>query len=401
MVAVGVRGTGQPNGAREGWSAQRTDALLGAALGTLERADHQRWASLYVRGLIGTRGRKTISRIAAAGGFGEAAQSLHHFVSKSPWDWGRMRGAAARWLDEEIAPRAWVVDGLVIPKSGEHSVGVSRGFVPESGRILNHQSAYGVWLANGALSVPVNWELVLRGDWRSDTVKRRKAAVPEHATRDEPGGVVVRLVEELRDRWGLPPRPVVMDAGELPVAPLVTALQERGLPFLIGVDPRTPLRDPAPAPARGAGRNRVLGAGALVNRFRGLRVAVRWHTPSGGQGASLALRTPVALPDHTPGAEALVAVGEWRRTRDLSPRVWLSNLTGADAGASVRLGHLIGQVAEESETTLVDRGVRDFEGRSYPGWHHHTTLVGLAHAVGALDEGGPFNRAGKVTLRSA
>lgn len=397
MTLVRMGGAGRP---QPTWGGRRTDALIGAVLGTLERGDHQRWANVYLRGLLCAPGRKTISRIAAQEGAAETAQSLHHFVSKSPWDWERMRAAAARWLEGEIAPRAWVADSLVIPKSGEHSVGVTKGFVPERGRVLSHQRAFGAWLSNGTVSVPVNWELLLGGPWGEDAERRRKAAVPEEAVAADPVGTVVGVVRALRDRWGLAPRPLVMDAGELPLAPLLAALQEQGLAFVVGVGPTTPVRGLAPvSPESG----RAVGVGALLNRHRGLRTAVHWRTPSGARGASLALRVPVGLPDlpATGDTPALVAVGEWRSARDPDPRVWISNLAGAGTAAGVQLGRLAGPVAEEAATALVERGALDFEGRSYPGWHHHATLVGLAHAVDTLGAGGPFSRAEPAAPRSA
>ncbi|CAM5640480.1 hypothetical protein SAURM35S_09798 [Streptomyces aurantiogriseus] len=47
--------------------------------------------------------------------------------------------------------------------------------------------------------------------------------------------------------------------------------------------------------------------------------------------------------------------------------------------------------------TVGDRvGLRDFEGRSFRGWHRHTTLAAVAHAAslltGVTDASGPFDQ---------
>ncbi|MFE0176861.1 transposase [Streptomyces sp. NPDC059002] len=53
-------------------------------------------------------------------------QSLHHFIGSSHWDWRPVRAALARSVERTAPPEAWVVRSMVIPKAGEHSVGVER-----------------------------------------------------------------------------------------------------------------------------------------------------------------------------------------------------------------------------------------------------------------------------------
>ena len=46
-------------------------------------------------------------------------------------------------------------------------------------------------------------------------------------------------------------------------------------------------------------------------------------------------------------------------------------------------------------------GIRDFEGRSYRGWHHHMTMVSLAHAATVLSPSraqGPPAPTGRIPL---
>jgi SRSO17 transposase len=46
---------------------------------------------------------------------------------------------------------------------------------------------------------------------------------------------------------------------------------------------------------------------------------------------------------------------------------------------------MLARRVERDLTEVSDElGIRDFEGRSYRGWHHHMTMVSLAHAVRVL-----------------
>ncbi|MEU8659820.1 hypothetical protein [Actinoplanes philippinensis] len=73
-------------------------------------------------------------------------------------------------------------------------------------------------------------------------------------------------------------------------------------------------------------------------------------------------------------------------------QLWLTDVD-ADAAERMRLCHLLARA--DQDAALADRvGLRDFSGRSYHGWHRHTTLASIACAVAALT--GPAERAAAV-----
>ncbi|OII65862.1 hypothetical protein BJP40_15595 [Streptomyces sp. CC53] len=65
-------------------------------------------------------------------------------------------------------------------------------------------------------------------------------------------------------------------------------------------------------------------------------------------------------------------------------RLWLTSMVDRPVGEVVRYADRVVAVGEA--VGLLERGfgLRDFEGRSFPGWHHHMTLVSAAFACSRL-----------------
>ncbi len=70
--------------------------LCSVFFASLPRSDQRRRGLEYIRGLLNARGRKSIRNIATVLGGPGTEQSLHHFVSSSPWDWRPVRRSVAR-----------------------------------------------------------------------------------------------------------------------------------------------------------------------------------------------------------------------------------------------------------------------------------------------------------------
>jgi SRSO17 transposase len=87
---------------------------------------------------------------------------------------------------------------------------------------------------------------------------------------------------------------------------------------------------------------------------------------------------------------------DWRDRR-LAPEVWL--LCEQDLGATprtkyffinlpttasvkqlVRLAHQRWAIEQQYQELKTELGLDHFEGRSYPGWHHHVVLTAIAYA---------------------
>ena len=103
---------------------------------------------------------------------------------------------------------------------------------------------------------------------------------------------------------------------------------------------------------------------------------------------------------------------EWPPDQDAPSDYWLAHLGGAEKTPTLQA--LVGLGRERWRVELDYRELKDelgldhFEGRSYQGWHHHVTLVCLAHlflqsqraprpttGAGALKKPGPDTRTRK------
>lgn len=378
--------------------ADARDVVLGELCSTLfsslSRADQRGKGVEYVRGLLGAEGRKSIRNIARLAGGRATEQNLHHFISSSTWDWAPVRATLAQYVARVAPPQAWVVQPTVIPKSGEHSVGVDRRFVPALGRVLSAQQAVGIWSASEELSMPVNWRLHLSQAWLDDMSRRSQASIPDDVRTRAPGEYVVESVTELVSEWGLPSRPVVLDSWEPGGMEAVRRLRAAGLPFVVRVDSTLSLDLAEPAPAGHAVE--ALPAHQILGAYWERRRPVTWthggpdSRPQTSLVAGVRVRTRpggVRAPragGSTAGTQDLLLLGVGSYQRRGPQELWLSDSVELPPAELFRLTRLAGRVDRELSPVADGVGIRDFTGRSFGGWHRHVTLASAAHAVAAL-----------------
>lgn len=376
--------------------------LRTVAFASLRRSDQRRKAESYLRGLLEVEGRKSMRGIAALAGDKSLEQSLQHFVSSSTWRWADMRTHVARYLEHRLRPCAWVVRQLVIPKAGSHSVGVARRSLAGVGRAVSCQEAYGVWLANERVCVPAHWELQLPSEWLDHPERRRDAGIPDHLAVRSPLHVALAAAQEMADGWGLSRRPVVFDCGEHVTAATAAQLLAARLPFVarLGVD--NEILTPADTALSGY-RRQLVSARQVTDAARRMRRPVEWIDPiSGLLRTSLVAKVPVSLGDPAGGWDRQGVGGlrngpqlayrsgkfsllaEWEHPYERLSGVWLTDLNDAPVDALLRLTKLVRRVDRDLVDISHCVGIRDFEGRTYSGWHRHTTLASVAHGVVAL-----------------
>lgn len=359
-------------------------------LASLKRRDQRARGEWYISGLLSVPGRKSMRALASVAGYGAAEQSLHHFISDSSWSWDKVRYTLARHLDRVVLPQAWVLSSMAVPKAGAHSVGVEESFRTELGRVVNSQQAYGVWLANEDMSAPVNWGLFLPPGWLDNEERRRRAKIPDEVAAASPELCAVNTVVELAGPdWGLRRRPAVLDARELDATALVEEFTRRGVPFVMRVGGATRLVGfDLSLPGRG---ERLFQAQQLIEWAKRFSRPVGWVDPDYSITRSILVSgTRVTMPSiRRPGSpglpeRALTLVGGWSGSKGQPPELWLSNMVEVPPVALLRLGRLTRRVAKDFSEVSAKVGMRDFEGRSYAGWHRHATLCSVAHAISVL-----------------
>ncbi|MEU7532403.1 transposase [Saccharothrix sp. NPDC042600] len=349
--------------------------LSSTLFASFAREDQRRKGVEYLDGLLRARGRKSIRNIAQAVGGQATEQYLHHFISDSTWGWAPVRRALAAHVGRVAPPAAWVVRPMLIPKAGKHSVGVTRRFCPDLGQTLNAQQAMGVWAVSDELAVPVDWRLHLSQAWVADPGRRSRAAIPDGVRAETDGECAVEAFLGADARLAFPDRPLVMDARGTDVHAAVARLHPEtpllmrisGTQLFTVLDPGSPRRGADPLPAQ-----QVVG---LLREAR---------KPVAGRWPLLAATVRVGVPGGRAGDLVLLGVGP--AGKSWPAELWLSNQPDADAASLLRTSRFLDRVDHDFGRFADRVGMRDFTGRSFAGWHRHTTLASAAHAVLALVE---------------
>jgi SRSO17 transposase len=236
------------------------------------RADQHRRFVAYLAGLLAAPGRKNVEGIAAAAldlapAEADLVQALQHFVTRSPWDAGRLFAAVRRLRPGPVADPAavWVVHDAVFPKKGRHSAGVQRQFARALGQKVNCQ--IGVVLAQygPAGYFPLAARLYLPAFWLRENAAVAGQTVPDDARRPATKAeLALALIDDVRAEGRSPGSGAV--AAEEPYArELAEALPARTL-------------SAAPPDALPAAREpfAALRAGFGLDHFEG-RTWLGWH----------------------------------------------------------------------------------------------------------------------------
>ncbi|OKI00944.1 hypothetical protein A6A06_18825 [Streptomyces sp. CB02923] len=358
----------------------------------LRRAEQRRWGHAYLLGLLTVPGKKTVRRLAAAvADSPTASQSFQQFINSSPWEWEPVRHELARWIDVRLRPQAWTITTAVLPKRGDHSCGVHRRFVPRLGQTVNCQVGVGLFLSDGATAVPVDWRLHLPDHWALPH-PRRLARIPCEAASVPMWADALDMADRLRRVGGVHPAPLVADMCDRSEAnDMLHLLTRQRCDFVVAVPGSLPVlpldasdhgsRAAASVLSLGTQRSLVLSD---VRHARSTTGAERDGAHHGSDVQTSLVRLPSAT---VPGSGSL---GTYRLFTHRRPGrrypavIWITNMVRR------RVKDLLALVdshtgTEDSVRELVrDFGLQDFEGRSYPGWHHHMTLTSAAHAYRRL-----------------
>ncbi|GAB3476662.1 IS701 family transposase [Amycolatopsis cihanbeyliensis] len=370
------------------------DELCSALFTSLRRNDQRRKGMEYILGLLGTRGRKSVRNMAALIGGNGTEQSLHHFVSGSTWDWTTVRRALAQYVMRAASTQAWVVRPLVIPKTGQHSVGVSKYFSPTDSQVLNAQWAIGVWAVSDQLSVPLNWRLHLPRTWITDQVRRSQASIPSEVRPQTPSDCVISACREMRAEWELPARPVVVNTCQPDAVATVCRLRAEGMWPVARIADEVMLTVADPALTGHVAS--ALPASQIMRAARELKRPVGWLEHASGTMwrrtsliATVRVTAPLphsspARPGHAQPSTELLLVGVGDNGRQWPAELWLTSMTAAQAAVIPQLSGFSSKVDQDFAEITDQVGIKDYAGRSYSGWHRHVTLVSAAHAIAAM-----------------
>ena len=287
------------------------------------RSTRRRWGPVYVRGLLGPDGPKSVQPIAARLGL-RGHDQLHHFISSRSWDDAPLWRVLAEQADAIVGgdDAVLVVDDTALPKKGTLSVGVAPQYCGELGKQANCQSLVSLTLARAEVPVPIGLRLFLPKSWTDDEMRCATAGVPEMArtalTKPE---IALKEIDRVRAggiRFGC----VLADAGYGLSAPFRQGLSTRGLVWSVRV-PRTQRvfttgvgllfprankesRASTPCPAKRRGMVRTFWMTAVGGASLGVRAAKVRSPPASrlcacGSPTGLAARATATCPARRSG----------------------------------------------------------------------------------------------------
>lgn len=277
------------------------------------------------------------------------------------------------------------------------------------GKVANCQIGVSVHAVTDAASCPLDWRLFLPEAWddvwaetneqaETAATRRVRAQIPDAVRHRPKWELALEMLDEL-GVWGLAPPLVCADAGYGENGHFRTGLTDRGIPYVVQVKSSTSMHAAEAAfefpaysgrgrpPVRASYRDapiqaRDLVAGLPAEAFE----HVSWRQGSRGTmaGRFAAVRVRPAnrnLPRSPDGSlPACWLLAQWAEGTEEPSDYWLSTLPEATPTAElVRLGKIRWRIEHDYRELKHGLGLDHFEGRTWAGWHHHTTLVSAAH----------------------
>jgi len=367
--------------------------------GLFFRREQSHWGLKYLEGLLLPEGGKSTERLALrlAGG---NVRNMQQFLGEGAWDDEALLAHHAELVAESLgdADGVLIVDGSDFPKKGKHSVGVARQYCGATGKIDNCQagvfvayaSRHGYTLLDRRLYLPQEWfEPASRDRWE-------RCQIPEGTPFRTKPELAWEMIESVHAQKSLSFRWLACDEAfgdnhdflrRLEALPRVY-LADVSVSTLVWLErPRTTV-PPAKTPGRSPSRERLAEGTPPPLRVDALAAQLpkgAWRTyrvKAGEKGpirARFAFVRAVAARDQLPGPDVWV-VFRRRRGEPAELKVFLSNAPwDTSEGELVRVSGMRWPIETCFEEAKGSLGMADYQTRFWRGWHHHMTLVILAH----------------------
>jgi SRSO17 transposase len=338
----------------------------------------------YCVGLLAADGRKSVEPMAAVtapAGISAQHQKLLHFVASAPWSDERVLSKVGEMVVPTIERHgpieAWIIDDTAFPKQGTHSVGVHHQYCGQLGKQANCQVVVTLSIANHHASLPIAYRLYLPEEWADDAARRKKAHVPEEITFKTKPQIALEQMREAC-KAGVSRGVALMDASYGSNSALRSGTSALGLAYVAGIVSTVKVR-------------------AVSNRGATERMSVKklalslpkhaWRTITWREGTADRLRSRFAriqvrtapIRGAARRAEETLLI-EWPEGEAEPTKYWLSTL---DKNISFRrlvdIAKMRWRIERDYQELKQEIGLGHYEGRGWPGFHHHGTLCIAAY----------------------
>ena len=373
-------------------AATRLERLHGRFSPCFGRRENQQHALGYLRGLILAEGRKSVEPMALVfSGLPdrevEAKRSnvlaWQRFLTVSPWEAQAVQREIQAVFNEEFVPtaREWaigtvgVIDGSGFVKRGSESVGVQRQWCGRLGKQENCQVGVFLLGATPAGNALLDHQLYLPEAWAVDAARRKKTRVPKEITFQTKPQIAAALVARSTVTFDW----VTADEEYGRDGAFLDALEQGQQRYLLEIPSDTTVWTTEPM------RQTPDEFVRQVRHLAVMLVARSWETIKLREGA----KGPLAF--------EFARLRVWSvRHRHAGPPLWLLirrslepepevkyYLSNADPDVPLRtMAQVTGvrwRVEEFFEDAKGQLGMSHYEARSWTSWHHHMSLVALAH----------------------
>jgi SRSO17 transposase len=367
------------------------------------KAQAQDHAYDYIKGLMACPERKSIEPIALLVGHGDVS-GLQKFVGAAPWADDDVMAEAQSLFAEELAPSAagspvgvvGVIDESAFSKKGMHSAGVARQHNGRTGKEDNCQVGVFLIAVAPAGSALLDHQLFLPESWCAATTeandRRDRAHIPEDVAFRTKPRIAAELVRNVAVLGQVELDWVVADDEYGRAGHFLDELELLEQRYVLEVPVTTAFwtTDPAGCVPEYSGRGRkptnpirdaVRTAGVLAVELP----ADSWQAFQVREGAvgplvfEFAAVRAWGMRHRKPGPPCWLLI---RRSLGTNPefRYYVSNADGETPLSTLALVACTRcRVEEFFEDCKSYLGMTQYETRSWVGWHHHMTLVGLAH----------------------
>jgi SRSO17 transposase len=339
----------------------------------------------YCTGLLAVEGRRSVEPMAAVtapAGVSAQHQKLLHFVANAAWSdelvLAKVQGMVLPAIERHGAIEAWIVDDTSFPKQGKHSVGVHHQYCGQLGKQANCQVVVTLSIANRHASLPIAYRLYLPEDWAGDEERRKKARVPEEiAFKTKPEIALEQIRAALAA--GVARGVVLMDASYGCNSALRNGVSALALSYVAGIVPTIKVRAVTESGKLGS---RVSAKELALGLPKGAWRTVKWREGTNerlsSRFARVRVRTSPIRRAKDRAEETLLI--EWPEGEDEPTKYWLSTLPASTSFRKlVDIAKMRWRIERDYQDLKQEIGLGHYEGRGWPGFHHHGTLCIAAY----------------------